>query len=91
MVKSFIRGSASKLAKSTEERCKMSWLGCHEGDSEADAQAWPESVKEDRYLSDVFKQGRNAWSQLSQILGAGSMPRSPAAYMLWGRKWLKLG
>jgi cytochrome P450/NADPH-cytochrome P450 reductase len=55
MVKSFILGSASKLAKSTEERCKMSWLGCHEGDSEADAQAWVESVKEDRYLSDVFK------------------------------------
>jgi hypothetical protein len=52
---SFICGSASKLAKSTEETCKMNWLGCYEGNSEADAQAWVESVKEDRYVTDVFK------------------------------------
>jgi len=53
--KIFICGSASKLAKSTADVCKMIWMGCHEGSSEEEAQAWLERVKEDRYVSDVFE------------------------------------
>jgi cytochrome P450/NADPH-cytochrome P450 reductase len=53
--KIYICGSANKLAKSTAEVCKMIWMECHKGSSEEEAQAWLESVKEDRYVSDVFE------------------------------------
>ncbi len=53
--KLFLCGSASKLAKSTAETCKKIWLEAHPGKGDADAQAWLDSVKEERYVSDVFE------------------------------------
>jgi cytochrome P450/NADPH-cytochrome P450 reductase len=53
--KVFICGSASKLAKSTAEVCEKTWLECHKGSGDEDAQKWLDKVKDDRYVSDVFQ------------------------------------
>jgi cytochrome P450/NADPH-cytochrome P450 reductase len=53
--KILVCGSASKLAKSTADVCKRIWLEKHEGMTEQDAQAWLDTVKETRYVSDVFQ------------------------------------
>lgn len=52
--KIFLCGSASKLAKSTAATCKKIWHEKHPGASDEDADKWLESVRETRYVSDVF-------------------------------------
>lgn len=52
--KIFLCGSASKLAKSTAATLKKIWQEKNPGSSDADADAWLESVRETRYVSDVF-------------------------------------
>ena len=52
--KIFVCGSASKLAKSTAEVCQKIWMERHPDRSEKDAVDWLQSVKKDRYVSDVF-------------------------------------
>ncbi|KAJ2989536.1 hypothetical protein NUW58_g3418 [Xylaria curta] len=52
--KIFVCGSASKLAKSTNEVTKRIWRAAFPDKSEEDAQQWLESIREVRYASDVF-------------------------------------
>ncbi|KAI0203711.1 cytochrome P450 [Astrocystis sublimbata] len=52
--KIFVCGSAAKLAKSTNEICKRIWQESAAGRSEQDAQEWLDSIREVRYVSDVF-------------------------------------
>ncbi|KAI8629786.1 cytochrome P450 [Xylariaceae sp. FL1651] len=52
--KVFVCGSASKLAKSTNEVTKRIWRDAHPEKSEDEAQQWLESIREVRYVSDVF-------------------------------------
>lgn len=52
--KIYICGSASKVGKSTADGCKKIWLERHTEKSEKDAEEWLDSIKEDRYVSDVF-------------------------------------
>ena len=52
--KIFVCGSASKLAKSTGEVCQKIWMEKHPGKSDKEAIEWLQSVKEDRYVTDVF-------------------------------------
>jgi cytochrome P450/NADPH-cytochrome P450 reductase len=52
--KIFVCGSASKLAKSTNEVIKRIWRGAHPDKSEEEAQQWLDSIREMRYVSDVF-------------------------------------
>lgn len=51
--KIFLCGSASKLAKSTAEVCKKIYKE-RRGVTDAEADEWLESVKETRYVTDVF-------------------------------------
>ncbi|KAI0535776.1 cytochrome P450 [Xylaria digitata] len=52
--KIFVCGSASKLAKSTNEVTKRIWRFAFPDKSEEDAQQWLDSIREVRYVSDVF-------------------------------------
>ncbi|KAI0799063.1 cytochrome P450 [Xylaria sp. FL0064] len=52
--KIFVCGSASKLAKSTNEVVKRIWRVAFPEKSEEDAQRWLEGIREVRYVSDVF-------------------------------------
>lgn len=52
--KIFVCGSASKLAKSTNEITKRIWRTAFPDKSEQDAQDWLDSIREVRYVSDVF-------------------------------------
>ncbi|KAI0451948.1 hypothetical protein F5B21DRAFT_506720 [Xylaria acuta] len=52
--KIFVCGSASKLAKSTNEVTKRSWRAAFPDKSEQDAQGWLAGIREVRYVSDVF-------------------------------------
>ncbi|KAI0427039.1 cytochrome P450 [Xylaria sp. FL1042] len=52
--KIFVCGSASKLAKSTNEVIKRIWRVAFPDKSEEDAQRWLEGIREVRYVSDVF-------------------------------------
>ncbi|KNG48945.1 cytochrome p450 [Stemphylium lycopersici] len=53
--KVFICGSASKLAKSTAEVCMKIYRDTFPGKTEKEALEWLETIKEDRYVSDVFE------------------------------------
>ncbi|KAI1756808.1 cytochrome P450 [Xylaria castorea] len=52
--KIFVCGSASKLAKSTNEVAMRIWRAGSADRSEQDAQDWLASIREVRYVSDVF-------------------------------------
>ncbi|TGJ85736.1 hypothetical protein E0Z10_g3030 [Xylaria hypoxylon] len=52
--KVFVCGSASKLAKSTNEVTKRIWRAAFPDKSEEDAQQWLDGIREVRYVSDVF-------------------------------------
>lgn len=52
--KIFVCGSASKLAKSTATVCKKIWLEANSGSEDKEADEWLETVRETRYVSDVF-------------------------------------
>lgn len=52
--KVFVCGSASKLAKSTNETTKRIWRAAFPDRSEEDAQQWLDGIREVRYVSDVF-------------------------------------
>ncbi|RYC58691.1 hypothetical protein CHU98_g7518 [Xylaria longipes] len=52
--KIFVCGSASKLARSTNEVTKRIWRVAFPDKSEQDAQDWLDSIREMRYVSDVF-------------------------------------
>ncbi|KAI0976920.1 cytochrome P450 [Xylaria arbuscula] len=52
--KIFVCGSASKLAKSTNEVTKRIWRSAFPERSEEDAQRWLDGIREVRYVSDVF-------------------------------------
>lgn len=52
--KVFVCGSASKLAKSTNETVKRIWRAAFPDKSEEDAQQWLDGIREVRYVSDVF-------------------------------------
>jgi cytochrome P450/NADPH-cytochrome P450 reductase len=52
--KIFVCGSASKLAKSSNDVSKRIWLERHPGASDEDAFNWLQEQREDRYVSDVF-------------------------------------
>ena len=52
--KVFVCGSASKLSKGTAEVSKKIWLENHSGCTGKEADEWLESVRETRYVSDVF-------------------------------------
>ncbi|KAI0444421.1 cytochrome P450 [Xylaria telfairii] len=52
--KIFVCGSASKLAKSTNEVTKRIWRAAYPDKSEQDSQDWLDSIREVRYVSDVF-------------------------------------
>ena len=48
-------GSAAKLGKSTSEVCKKIWLENHPDKSMTEAEEWLDSIREERYVSDVFE------------------------------------
>ena len=52
--KIFLCGSASKLAKSSNEVVQKIWLEKHPGKTEQDAFDWLQRQREERYVSDVF-------------------------------------
>ncbi|KAH8198930.1 hypothetical protein TruAng_006891 [Truncatella angustata] len=52
--KLYVCGSASKLAKSVADVTMRIWLEVNPGKSEADAREWLDSIREARYVSDVF-------------------------------------
>ncbi|KAI1127439.1 cytochrome P450 [Nemania abortiva] len=52
--KIFVCGSASKLAKSTNEVTMRIWREAFPDKTEQDAQKWLEGIREVRYVSDVF-------------------------------------
>jgi len=52
--KIFVCGSASKLAKSTNEVVKRIWKEGFPGKSDEEAQQWLDSIREVRYVTDVF-------------------------------------
>ncbi|KAI1361816.1 cytochrome P450 [Xylaria arbuscula] len=52
--KIFVCGSASKLARSTNEVVKRIWREAFPDKSDEDAQAWLDGIREVRYVSDVF-------------------------------------
>ena len=51
--KIFLCGSAARLGKSTADVCKKIWSE-RTGKSEEEAETWLQSVKTDRYVSDVY-------------------------------------
>ncbi|KAG7001370.1 bifunctional cytochrome P450/NADPH P450 reductase [Physcia stellaris] len=52
--KTFLCGSADKLAKSTAEVLMKIWLERYPEKSAEEAEAWLQTQKEDRYVTDVF-------------------------------------
>ncbi|KAI3319402.1 cytochrome P450 [Xylariaceae sp. AK1471] len=52
--KIFVCGSASKLAKSTNEVTKRIWREAFPDKSEEEAQQWLDGIREVRYVTDVF-------------------------------------
>ncbi|KAI0389115.1 hypothetical protein F5Y17DRAFT_450227 [Xylariaceae sp. FL0594] len=52
--KIFVCGSASKLARSTNEVVKRIWKEGFPGKTDEEAQAWLDSIREVRYVTDVF-------------------------------------
>ncbi|KAK2611954.1 hypothetical protein QQS21_002060 [Conoideocrella luteorostrata] len=50
----YVCGSAERLAKGVAGVCKKIYLQNHAEQSEKDAQAWLDSIKTDRYISDVY-------------------------------------
>ena len=52
--KIFLCGSASKLAKSSNEVVQKIWLEKNPGKTEQDAFDWLQRQREERYVSDVF-------------------------------------
>ncbi|RWA11113.1 hypothetical protein EKO27_g3987 [Xylaria grammica] len=52
--KVYVCGSASKLAKSTNEVTKRIWRTAFPEKTEEDAEQWLEGIREVRYVSDVF-------------------------------------
>ena len=52
--KTFLCGSAGKLAKSTAEVLKKIWLERHPEKNAEEAEEWLQTQKEDRYVTDVF-------------------------------------
>ncbi|KAI1423202.1 cytochrome P450 [Xylaria sp. FL1777] len=52
--KIFVCGSASKLARSTNEVTKRIWREAFPDKSEEDAQEWLDGIREVRFVSDVF-------------------------------------
>ena len=51
--KIYLCGSAARLGKSSAEVCKKIWRE-QTGKSEDEAEEWLQSVKTDRYVSDVY-------------------------------------
>ncbi|KAI1108826.1 cytochrome P450 [Nemania sp. NC0429] len=52
--KVFVCGSASKLARSTNETVKRIWRAAFPDKTEEEAQQWLDGIREVRYVSDVF-------------------------------------